>query len=127
MAVLCLSGCVSGGIDNADTFKLDRTSASGSAKAAPVTSDSVSDETIVRDAVGSVDVAKMRGQPLPWANVATGSAGVIDAIVENTGSAGICRQFHTNRHAYDGVSNYYGRACLVDNGGWRLLSFRPAG
>jgi len=117
VALLCLAGCVSGGTDVISTAKVDGTGAIVS----------VSDETTVRDAVSSAELIKIQGQPLPWANASTGSAGVIDTIVENTALGALCRQFHTTRHAYNGISNYYGRACLVDGGNWQLLSFRPAG
>jgi surface antigen len=127
IAFLSLSGCVSGGMDFLSTAKVDRTVTTGTIPQAPVTTDSVSDETTVRNAVTSADLSKTNGQPLPWANASTGSAGVIDTIVENTNSGQICRQFRTTRHAYDGIANFYGKTCLIDSGNWQLMSFQQAG
>lgn len=127
IAFLSLSGCVSGGMDFLGTAKVDRTVTTGTIPQAPVTTDSVSDETTVRNAVTSADLSKTNGQPLPWANASTGSAGVIDTIVENTNSGQICRQFRTTRHAYDGIANFYGKTCLIDSGNWQLMSFQQAG
>jgi surface antigen len=127
IAFLSLSGCVSGGMDFLSTAKVDRTVTTGTIPQAPVTTDSVSDETTVRNAVTSADLSKTNGQPLPWANASTGSAGVIDTIVENANSGQICRQFRTTRHAYDGIANFYGKTCLIDSGNWQLMSFQQAG
>jgi surface antigen len=127
IALLSLSGCVSGGMDFLSTAKVDRTVTTGTIPQAPITTDSVSDETTVRNAVTSADLSKTNGQPLPWANASTGSAGVIDTIVENTNSGQICRQFRTTRHAYDGIANFYGKTCLIDSGNWQLMSFQQAG
>jgi surface antigen len=114
-------------MDFLSTAKVDRTVTTGTIPQAPVTTDSVSDETTVRNAVTSADLSKTNGQPLPWANASTGSAGVIDTIVENANSGQICRQFRTTRHAYDGIANFYGKTCLIDSGNWQLMSFQQAG
>lgn len=127
MLVFCLSACVSSGVDVLSAVNIDRTATTGSIPESPSTSDSVSDEMAVRDAVSSADLTNADGRPLPWVNVSTGSAGIIETIVENTKSGVRCRQFRLIRHAYDGVSHYDGRTCLVDDGNWQLLSFRPAG
>jgi hypothetical protein len=127
IALLSLSGCVAGGMDFLSTSKVDRTVTTGTIPQAVVTTDSVSDETTVRNAVTSADLSKTKGQALPWANASTGSAGVIDTIVENNDSGQVCRQFRTSRHAYDGVANYFGKTCLVSGSDWQLLSFQQAG
>src|ERR1700710_2700643 len=93
IALLSLTGCVAGGMDFLSTAKVDRTVTTGTIPQAPVTTDSVSDETTVRNAVTSADLSKTKDQPLPWANASTGSAGVIDTIVENNDSGQVCRQF----------------------------------
>jgi hypothetical protein len=127
VALLSLTGCVAGGMDFLSTAKVDRTVTTGTIPQAAVTTDSVSDETTVRNAVTSADLSKTKGQALPWANASTGSAGVIDTIVENTDSGQVCRQFRTSRHAYDGVANFFGKTCLVDGSDWQLLSFQQDG
>ncbi len=127
IALLSLTGCVSGGIDFLSSAKVDRSVATGTIPQSPVTTDTVSDETTVRNAVTSADLTKLNGQPLPWANASTGSAGVIDTIVENSDAGHICRQFRTTRHSYEGIANFYGKTCLIDAGNWQLLSFQQDG
>lgn len=113
-------------MDFLSSAKVDRSLSTGTVAQAPST-DSMSDETTVRNAVSSADLTKLRGQPLPWANASTGSAGVIDAIVENESSGQVCRQFRTSRHAYDGIATFYGKTCLIDGADWQLLSFQQQG
>ncbi|MBM7045148.1 RT0821/Lpp0805 family surface protein [Rhizobium lusitanum] len=122
-----LGGCVGGGMDYLSSAKVDRSVSTGTVPTAPVTTDSISDEATVRNAVTSADLHKLNGQPIPWANASTGSAGVIDTIVENNAAGLVCRQFRTTRHSYDGIANFSGRTCLVGQGEWQLLSFQQAG
>lgn len=122
-----LGGCVGGGMDYLSSAKVDRSVSTGTVPTAPVTTDSISDEATVRNAVTSADLQKLNGQTVPWANASTGSAGVIDAIVENNSSGVVCRQFRTTRHSYEGIANFSGRTCLVGQGEWQLLSFQQAG
>ncbi|MDK4738780.1 RT0821/Lpp0805 family surface protein [Rhizobium sp. CNPSo 3464] len=126
-SLFSLGGCVGGGMDMLSSTKVDRSVSTGTIPTAPVTTDSVSDETTVRNAVTSADLAKLNGQPVPWANASTGSAGVIDTIVENNASGQVCRQFRTTRHSYDGIANFFGKTCLIGQGEWQLLSFQQDG
>ncbi|MDL2401093.1 RT0821/Lpp0805 family surface protein [Rhizobium mayense] len=126
-SLFSLGGCVGGGMDTLSSAKVDRSVSTGTVPTAPVTADSVSDETTVRNAVTSADLNKLNGQPVPWANASTGSAGVIDTIVENNASGQVCRQFRTTRHSYDGIANFFGKTCLLSDGEWQLLSFQQAG
>jgi hypothetical protein len=125
MAVLSLSGCVSSGLDMFSSAKVDRSVATGTVPQPAPTSDSISDEMTVGNAVTSADIQRLEGRPLPWANASTGSAGVIDTIVENSDTGQVCRQFRTTRHSYVGISKFYGKTCLVGGGNWQLLSFQP--
>lgn len=127
VALLSLTGCFGSGTDMLSSAKVDRSMATGTIPQKPVTTDSVSDETTVSNAVTSADLAKLNGQPVPWANASTGSAGVIDTIVENDSAGEVCRQFRTTRHAYDGIANFYGKTCLLGAGNWQLLSFQQDG
>ncbi|MBZ9789438.1 hypothetical protein K9B32_04730 [Rhizobium sp. 3T7] len=124
-AVLSLSGCISSGLDLFSSSKVDRSVATGTVPQPAPTSDSISDEMTVGNAVTSADIQRLEGRPLPWANASTGSAGVIDTIVENTDSGKVCRQFRTSRHSYVGIANFYGKTCLVGGGNWQLMSFQP--
>lgn len=126
-SLFSLGGCVGGGMDMLSSTKVDRSVSTGTIPTAPVTTDSVSDETTVRNAVTSADLNKLNGQPVPWANASTGSAGVIDTIVENNASGQVCRQFRTTRHSYDGIANFFGKTCLIGQGEWQLLSFQQDG
>jgi len=124
-AVFSLSGCVSSGLDLFSSSKVDRSVATGTVPQPAPTSDSISDEMTVGNAVTSADIQRLEGRPLPWANASTGSAGVIDTIVENTDSGQVCRQFRTTRHSYVGIAKFYGKTCLVGGGNWQLMSFQP--
>jgi surface antigen len=126
-SLLSLTGCVAGGMDFLSSPKVDHSVTTGTIAHAQAPADAVSDEATVRNAVTSADLTKLKGQPVPWANASTGSAGVIDTIVENDASGQVCRQFRTSRHAYDGIANFYGKACLADGGEWQVLSFQPQG
>jgi hypothetical protein len=127
MTVLTLSGCVAGGLDMFSSAKVDRSVATGTVPQPAPTSDSISDEMTVGNAVTSADIHGLEGRPLPWANASTGSAGVIDTIVENNDTGQVCRQFKTTRHSYVGIAKFYGKTCLVGGGNWQLLSFQPEG
>ncbi len=107
--------------------QVDRSVKTSTIPQAAPTSDSISDEVTVGNAVTSADISKTAGQPLAWANASTGSAGVIDKIVENNDSGVICRQFTTTRHSYVGIAKFAGKTCLVNSGNWQLMSFQQQG
>lgn len=87
----------------------------------------MSDEVTVTNAVTSADVAKIGGNPIPWANASTGSAGVITTVLEENQDGIHCRQFRTTRHSYMGIARFLGRTCMEGNGNWKLLSFQEEG
>ncbi|SIP97764.1 outer membrane surface antigen [Rhizobium sp. RU35A] len=117
-----VSGCTSGAFDLFDTSpKVDR---SLSTSTIPKRSEeAVSDEVTVRNAVTSADLSKMGANPLPWANTATGSAGVVSKIREARVAGQLCRGFVTTRHSYEGIAKFTGQACMADSGDWLLTSF----
>lgn len=125
LALLSLTSCTTGGMDLLGSAKVDKSVTTGAVANKDTGSDTVSDEATVRNAVTSADLSKLKGQPLPWANASTGSAGVIDTIVENNATGQVCRQFRTTRHAYDGIANFYGKTCLVGDNDWQVLAFQP--
>lgn len=129
VAVLCLaagalSGCMGAGLDLANTSNVDRTVATGSVPQ-PRNDEDNSDAITVRNAVSSADVTKVSGNPIPWANASSGSAGVISSISEEQVNGTVCRRFTTTRHSYQGIAKFDGNTCLLNNGEWYLTSFGP--
>lgn len=78
----------------------------------------------VRNAVTSADVTRIAGNPIPWANASTGSAGVITTVEDMTDNGTHCRQFRTTRHSFMGIGKFMGRTCMESDGNWQLLSFQ---
>nr|WP_316652903.1 RT0821/Lpp0805 family surface protein [uncultured Gellertiella sp.] len=122
---ISLSGCASEGLDLFGSVKPDRTLATSTVPGAPPkTTEAISDEVTVKNAVTSADVARIGSNPIPWANASTGSAGVITTVQEDTASGAHCRQFRTTRNSYMGIASFMGRTCMQTNGNWQLLSFQ---
>lgn len=120
-AAAFLSGCMND-LDLFADSKVDSTIRTSAAVNG--SGERLSDEVTVRNAVSSADLTQAAGNPIPWANSASGSAGVISAIAENRDDAGrTCRDFVTTKHSYQGIANYSGRTCLGNSGEWLLLSF----
>lgn len=120
-----LSGCMSG-LDVFSDSKVDDTIRTSTVANGGV--ERLSDEVTVRNAVSSADLARSAGSPVPWANSASGSAGVIGTIAESRDEAGrTCRDFVTTKHSYQGIANYSGRTCLGNSGEWLLLAFDRQG
>lgn len=113
-----LSGCMS--FDFFDSRADATVTSSVSPKKSP---DAVSDEATVRNAVTSADLNRLGTSSLPWANTSTGSAGVVTSVSENRINGTVCRSFVTTRHAYDGIANFNGDACLDGSGQWQLVRF----
>lgn len=127
MLVLGLTGlstisCTSS-LDLFGSDKVDRSVSTGAVTAAASTTTTLSDEATVRNAVTSADLAKIGEAPLPWANAATGSAGVVSTIKEARNQGHVCREFTTTRHSYDGIAMFSGQACLTGSGDWLLTAF----
>lgn len=118
-----LSGCL-GGLDFSGTPDVDRSVATSSVPSASNDEDK-SDAITVRNAVSSADVTRVAGNPIPWANSSSGSAGVISSISEEQVNGTTCRRFTTTRHSYQGIAKFDGSTCLLGNGEWYLTSFGP--
>ena len=119
-----LSGCTST-LDIFSTSKVDTAVKTSSVRPAE---DRLDDETTIRNAVSSVDISRNAGNPIPWANSASGSAGIISSIAENRDPTGrICRDFVTTRHSYQGIARFAGRTCAAGSGDWLLLSLDRQG
>lgn len=123
---VALTGCASDGLDLFGSAKPDR-SVSTSAVQPSRSTDAVSDEMTVTNAVTSADMAKIGSNPIPWANASTGSAGVITTVLDENQNGIRCRQFRTTRHSYMGIAKFLGRTCLEGNGSWKLMSFQEEG
>ena len=126
MSGVVLSGCMSG-LDlfssDSNVDKTVRTSTVPNGNA-----DRLTDEITVRNAVSSADLVRAGGSPIPWANSASGSAGVISRIAENHDTAGrTCRDFVTTKHSYQGIASFTGRTCMGNTGEWLLLAFDRQG
>lgn len=107
--------------------KVDRSISTGTIPRPARSETSLSDEATVRNAVTSVDLAKAGANPLPWANTATGSAGVVSAIREDHDQGRVCRAFRTTRHSYEGIAVFSGQACMTGSGDWTLTAFDKQG
>lgn len=90
------------------------------------TSQSISDQVTIRNAVSSANLEDLGGKPLAWANAETTSRGAISALVEVRKKNLLCRKFRTSRESFDGVSIYSGEACLGRDGAWYLRSFEQS-
>ncbi len=118
-----LAGCTTGAMDLfGSTPKVDRSLSTATVPTR--TTESVSDEKTVLNAVSSADLVKLGSSPLPWANTSTGSAGVVSEIHEVNLNSQVCRQFLTTRHSYEGIARMRGNACLVGTE-WTMTSFAP--
>ena len=102
--------------------KIDRSISTGTVPRSG-SEDVLSDEATVRNAVTSADLAKVGDTPLPWANTATGSAGVVSTIKEARNAGRVCRDFKTTRHSYEGIAMFSGQACMTGRGDWLLTAF----
>ncbi|URK88338.1 hypothetical protein LP421_13795 [Rhizobium sp. RCAM05350] len=116
-----LSGCL-GGLDFAGSPDVDRTVVTSSVPLVRNDEDN-SDAITVRNAVSSADISTVGGNPIPWANSTSGSAGVISSISEEKVNGTTCRRFTTTRHSYQGIAKFDGNTCLLGNGEWYLTSF----
>lgn len=124
LAGLALAGCTSSLDLFGSTSKPDRSISTGTVQSGqPHSETATSDEATVRNAVSSVDLAKVGGSQVPWANTATGSAGVVTQIREARTSGHVCRDFTTTRHSYEGIAMFSGQTCLTGSGDWLLTAF----
>lgn len=118
-----LAGCTS----SMDLFggvkQVDRSIATGTVPVPASSGVALSDEATVRNAVTSADLTRLGSSSVPWANTATGSAGVVSSIREARNDGHICRDFTTTRHSYEGIARFNGQACLTGTGDWLLTAF----
>lgn len=87
------------------------------------TSQTISDQATIRNAVSSANLEELRGKPLAWANAETRSRGTISDVVETRKKDVLCRRFRTSRESFDGVAIYSGEACLGRDGVWYMRAF----
>lgn len=120
LVAVALTGCVS--LDLFGGEKVDRSLSTASVPNQP-TAPVLSDDATIRNAVTSADLVKVADSPVPWANAATGSAGVVTGITEDRSTGFVCRNFNTTRHSFEGVASYTGQACLSETGEWLMTRF----
>lgn len=120
VTTLPMTGCFGGGMDLFGS-DVDR-SISTNTVAKKNTAEGRSDELTVQNAVSSADLSRS-GNPVPWANATTGSAGVVTAIQEQKSNGVVCRNFSTTRHSYEGIAYFSGKTCTAGSGQWQLMSF----
>jgi hypothetical protein len=122
LCVASLSACMGNGIGLGDAAGVDNVR-TGSIPAPP--SPAMVDAAAVQTAVSTADVKDVDGNPIPWANAQSGSAGVISSITEETVGSMVCRRFTTTRHSYQGIAKFDGNTCRTGDGDWTLTSFAP--
>ncbi|AXV17211.1 hypothetical protein CYG48_02135 [Neorhizobium sp. SOG26] len=119
-----LTGCTSSLDLFGDSAKVDRSISTGTVSGRKQQEpNAVSDEATVRNAVTSADLTKVGTASVPWANAATGSAGVVSNIREARSEGNVCRDFMTTRHSYEGIAMFSGKACMTGSGDWMLTAF----
>lgn len=129
-ALACLifvTGCAMGGI-SIESAVPDASSITGSVNSSQqpdADNETLSDRNAISNVVSGLDFSSWGMKPVPWANPATGSQGVINQVSEVEKEDGLCRQFETSRQAFNGVSLYRGEICMRKDGDWILKSFTP--
>jgi hypothetical protein len=121
---LLVSGCTSGGLEPGEVDRTLLTSDIQPASGEQADPGRLSDESTIRNAVSSADIASLAGASLPWANAETGARGIISGLAESRQNDLLCRRFTTTRESFDGVRLFEGEACMLSAGAWRLQSFR---
>lgn len=124
LTMLILPGCMGTGLDMFGSGNVDRSVSTGTVPVAG-TADGLSDAVAVRDVVSAAEISQSGAHVIPWANAVSGSAGVIKSIEEDRASGLLCRRFTTTRHSYEGIAEFDGRTCRLENGQWHLTSFAP--
>ncbi|SEK67268.1 RT0821/Lpp0805 family surface protein [Xaviernesmea oryzae] len=117
---LALTGCFGTGADLARSVD---TSLSTGAIPPKVASADMADAVTVKDVVTQANPSVNPETPIPWANSASGSAGVIERVEERREGTRVCRSFTTTRHSYQGIAKFDGDTCLDGNGIWIVRSF----
>ena len=121
-ANLLVAGCGAGGA-TLESAATDPTLTS-SISSTPVDAVQTSDATTIRNAVSSIDLGGLEGQPLPWANADTGSRGAITELAEYSDNGRLCRRFLASRESYDGVGLFRGETCTAGSGLWKVPSLK---
>ncbi len=124
LAAAQLAACGVGGfsLEKAEVDHSILTSATPAAETADP--NFTADQATIRNAVSSADLESLGGKAIPWANPGTGSRGSINELAETRDTGILCRRFSASRESFDGVAMFYGRACLISEGAWRLDEFK---
>jgi hypothetical protein len=122
--LLLVSACTSGGLEPGEVDRTLLTSDIAPASGEQTDPGRLSDESTIRNAVSSADIAGLGGASLPWMNAETGTRGTISGLAESRHNDLLCRRFTTTRESFDGVRLFKGEACMLSAGAWRLQSFQ---
>lgn len=121
-----LNGCISAGLDVAG--QVDQSLVTSATQGRVIGASGLpSDRARLRDAVATADLAAADTLPLPWADAATGTTGVISAIERTDRRGTPCRRFTTTLHNYEGIGLYGGETCRDAQGAWLLTTFERRG
>ena len=121
--MLAMTGCAMNSF-SIDKAVPDKTNITGSvAPAQQEDPKGLSDQLTVRNIVSALNFTQWGKNPIPWANPGTGSQGMITAIAEKKGEAGLCREFQASRESFEGIMLYQGETCMERDGQWVLKSF----
>lgn len=122
-----LAGCGGGmGLRQIEADKSILTSAVTPEPSLASDSQTISDQTTIRNAVSSANVEELGTQALSWANADTQSRGAIFEVKELREKTVLCRQFKTSRESFEGVALYAGETCLGRDGAWYMRSFKAS-
>lgn len=124
-SVVVLSGCAGGfSLTKEEDVGLSTASVPQQQQAANTSTQMMSDQSIIRNAVSAADLASVGTTGVAWANSDTGSRGSISGISEYAEAGSTCRKFVVSRESFDGVNIYDGDACLIGGGAWKLRAFK---
>lgn len=118
-AAVPLAGCGSRGISIEDAVP-DAALTTGSITRSDA---AYPDASTIRDAVSSAVVEEIGEAGIGWANVGTGSRGVIRDVSERRDNGVICRSFAATHESYEGVHLYRGETCLGSEQRWAMQRF----
>ena len=125
LCLLVLHGCTTRGLELGLSPAPDRSLTTGSISA---TSDVLSDDDVLVQAVSGADIKKGSLQYIPWLNPETGNSGVVSYVGQKRGVTEVCREFLTSKQQFDGIAQFHGSICRTRMGKtWSMKSLEKQG